>query len=92
MPKLYNELAAWWPLLSAPDDYEEEASFYGRALEDACRGPAQTVVELGCGGGNNASHLKSRFTMVLVEPSPGMLQVSRALNPQCEHVQGDMRP
>ena len=29
--------------------------------------------------------------MVLVEPSAGMLQVSRALNPECEHVQGDMR-
>jgi hypothetical protein len=29
--------------------------------------------------------------MVLVEPSSGMLAVSRALNPECEHVQGDMR-
>jgi len=28
---------------------------------------------------------------VLVEPSAGMLAVSRALNPECEHVQGDMR-
>ena len=91
MPKLYNELAAWWPLMSAPEDYKEEAAFYGRTLAEACSGPAQTVVELGSGGGNNASHLKSRFTMVLVEPSPGMLQVSRALNPECEHVQGDMR-
>jgi SAM-dependent methyltransferase len=29
--------------------------------------------------------------MVLVEPSTGMLAVSRELNPECEHVQGDMR-
>jgi hypothetical protein len=29
--------------------------------------------------------------MVLVEPSAGMLAVSRVLNPECEHVQGDMR-
>jgi hypothetical protein len=29
--------------------------------------------------------------MVLVDRSPGMLQVSRALNPECEHVEGDMR-
>jgi SAM-dependent methyltransferase len=27
----------------------------------------------------------------LVDLSPGMLEVSRALNPECEHVQGDMR-
>jgi SAM-dependent methyltransferase len=91
MPKLYRELASWWPLMSAPADYEEEATFYGRALEQACQGPARTLVELGSGGGNNASHLKSRFEMVLVEPSTGMLAVSRALNPECEHVQGDMR-
>ena len=29
--------------------------------------------------------------MVLVEPSEGMRAVSRALNPECEHVGGDMR-
>jgi SAM-dependent methyltransferase len=51
----------------------------------------ETVLELGSGGGNNASHLKARFAMVLVEPSAGMLAVSRALNPDCEHIQGDMR-
>jgi hypothetical protein len=49
------------------------------------------MLELGSGGGNNASHLKARFRMTLVEPSAGMLRVSRALNPELEHVQGDMR-
>lgn len=29
--------------------------------------------------------------MTLVDLSPGMLAVSRGLNPECEHVQGDMR-
>lgn len=29
--------------------------------------------------------------MVLVDLSPGMLAVSRRLNPECEHVEGDMR-
>jgi SAM-dependent methyltransferase len=28
---------------------------------------------------------------VLVDQSPGMLEVSRALNPECEHVEGDLR-
>jgi trans-aconitate methyltransferase len=49
------------------------------------------MLELGSGGGNNASHLKAWFRMTLVDRAPGMLQVSRALNPECEHVQGDMR-
>ena len=89
--KLYRELASWWPLLSAPSDYEEEASIYQRILLETHGGAPRTLLELGSGGGNNASHLKSRFEMVLVDLSPGMLEVSRALNPECEHVQGDMR-
>jgi hypothetical protein len=91
MPKLYAELADWWPLLSASADYEEEATFYQQALVNACTGASRTLLELGSGGGNNASFLKQRFDMVLVDRSPGMLRVSRALNPECEHVEGDMR-
>jgi SAM-dependent methyltransferase len=90
-PRLYTEFAEWWPLLSAPQDYAEEADFYQRALLEACEGPSHTLLELGSGGGNNASHLKARFQMTLVDRSPGMLAVSRALNPECEHVEGDMR-
>jgi SAM-dependent methyltransferase len=91
MLKMYDDLASWWPLLSAPSDYAEEASFFGDRLAEACDGPLRSLLELGSGGGNNASHLKARFDMVLVEPSAGMRAVSRALNPECEHVEGDMR-
>lgn len=91
MPKLYEELAEWWPLMSSPSEYVEEAAFYRHALEAAADRPLRTVLELGSGGGNNASHLKAHFNLVLVEPSPGMLAVSRALNPECEHIMGDMR-
>ena len=89
--KLYADLADWWPLMSAAAEYEEEAAFYGRTLAAACSAPPVTVLELGSGGGNNASHLKARFTMTLVDPSAGMLAVSRRLNPECEHAPGDMR-
>lgn len=90
-PKLYRELADWWPLLSAPADYAEEAAFYQQTLIEACERPPDTLLELGSGGGNNASYLKRRFQMVLVDRSPQMLDVSRRLNPECEHVEGDMR-
>ena len=89
-PRFYGDLAPWWPLISAPADYEEEAGFSGSLLATADGGTTR-VLELGSGGGNNASHLKSSFTMTLVDRSPTMLDVSRALNPECEHVQGDMR-
>jgi SAM-dependent methyltransferase len=89
--KMYDELADWWPILSPPSDYEEEAAFYERTLLEYCRRPARTLLELGSGGGNNASFMKGRFALTLVDISPGMLAVSRTLNPQCEHIQGDMR-
>jgi SAM-dependent methyltransferase len=88
---MYEDLAAWWPLLSSPDDYEEEAAFYASRLIEACDRPPQRVLELGSGGGNNASHMKRHFDMVLVDRSAGMLAVSRQLNPDCEHVEDDMR-
>mgnify|MGYP001496550927 CR=1 FL=1 len=89
--KLYDELSSWWPLMSSPADYAEEAAFYERLLAEHCGRDARTLLELGSGGGNNASYLKSRFSLTLVDRSNGMLSVSRALNPECEHVQGDLR-
>ena len=89
--RMYDELASWWPVLSAPADYEEEAAFYARTMQAAARSPLRQVLELGSGGGNNASHMKAHFDLVLVEPSSGMRGVSQALNPECEHVAGDMR-
>lgn len=49
------------------------------------------VLELGSGGGHNAVHLKARFAMTLTDLSEEMLDVSRRLNPECEHHRGDMR-
>jgi len=90
-PALYDELADWWPLVSAPEDYLGEAAEYEAILLESADGDVAEVLELGSGGGNNASHLKRRFRMTLVDRSPSMLDVSRQLNPECEHVEGDMR-
>ena len=89
--KLYDELAPWFHLLTAPPDYRQEAELYSRLLEENASREVKTVLELGSGGGNNASHMKSRFELTLVDRSPAMLDVSRGLNPECEHLEGDMR-
>ena len=90
-PRFYRELASWWPLLSAPEDYAETATFYRELLAMASAAPPRTLLELGSGGGNHALHLKPHFALTLVDLSPAMLAVSRALNPECEHAVGDMR-
>ncbi len=92
MIKLYDELAAWWPLLSPPEDYAEEAAFFESLIFRDGLPPAPTLLELGCGGGSNAYYFKKRFARVtLTDRSPQMLDISRALNPECLHHQGDMR-
>jgi SAM-dependent methyltransferase len=92
MPKLYNELALWWPLLSPPEDYVDEANFFEEVFLESGLPPSPTLLELGSGGGSNAFHLKKLFAQViLTDISPNMLAVSRTLNPECEHVAGDMR-
>ena len=88
--RFYGDLARWWPLISPSDDYTEEAAFAVSLLTGAVF-PVQEVLELGSGGGHNAVHLKETFTMTLVDLSDEMLDVSRRLNPACEHQQGDMR-
>ncbi|MEK9500229.1 class I SAM-dependent methyltransferase [Gaopeijia maritima] len=87
----YRDLAEWWPLFSTPEDYAEEASFYLETLQRLSRRRIRTLLELGSGGGNNASHMKAQATLTLVEPAEGMRAVSEALNPSCEHLEGDMR-
>lgn len=91
LPRMYTDLADWFPLITAPEEYEEEAAFYWEQLRLAAEREIGTILELGSGGGNNASHLKRHASLTLVDLSVEMLTVSRALNPECEHVEGDMR-
>ena len=90
-PLLYWDLADWFHLLTAPEEYAEEAAVYQDELSRAAASPPETLLELGSGGGNNAFHLKPRFRCTLTDLSPAMLEVSRRINPECEHVAGDMR-
>ena len=89
--KMYAELAAWWPLLSPPSHYDEEAADLLPTLMSAADAPPRTLLELGCGGGSLASHLKGHLQLTLSDVSPQMLAISRQVNPECEHVLGDMR-
>ena len=88
---MYSDLAPWFHLLTHPSDYWDEAAFVTRVVDDVGDGEATTLLELGSGGGNNASHLKARFDCTLTDLSPEMLALSRTLNPECEHLEGDMR-
>jgi SAM-dependent methyltransferase len=89
--RMYDELADCWTLISAVDEYVEEADLFRRVLLAHASEPPRTLLELGSGGGNNAFHLKAHFRMTLVDRSEGMLRQSRRINPELPHHRGDMR-
>ncbi len=90
MKTFYETLAAWWPLISPLADYESENQQIMRLIQ--ARSPSsRTMLELGSGGGHNAYYLKQAYAMTLTDISEAMLSQSKRLNPDCEHVQGDMR-
>ena len=90
-PRLFGDLARWWHLFARPEDYDEEAAFYRRTLDAHCKPRPRTVLELGSGGGNSAFHLKRHYEMTLVDLSPDMIALSKTVNPEVEHLVGDMR-
>ncbi|MBV9580070.1 MAG: class I SAM-dependent methyltransferase, partial [Chloroflexi bacterium] len=77
-------------MLSSPTEYSEDAQIYLDLLTEAAGSAPRTLLELGSGAGNTASHYKRSVQATLVDRSLQMLAISRRLNPHCEHVQGDM--
>jgi SAM-dependent methyltransferase len=88
--RLYSDLAHWWPLFSPPIYYIEEAADLLPLLNDGSKVPGRTLLELGSGGGSLAFHLKEEFVLTLTDRSAQMLAVSSVVNPECEHLCGDM--
>ncbi len=89
--RLYNDLAHLWPVISPPEEYLEEATYWREALR-ARLGPGRhRILELGIGGGHLLSHLTADFQATGVDISEKMLALSRLLNPGVDHHLGDMR-
>ena len=63
--RLYGELGVWWPLISPPEEYVEEAAYAATVLGSASI-PVREVLELGSGGGHSAAHLRHGGIAVFV--------------------------
>jgi SAM-dependent methyltransferase len=89
--RLYNDLAWLWPILSDPAHYRGEAASFRDAIRGHATIPTRTLLDLGCGGGHNDSHLKADFQVTGVDLSAGMLEHARRLNPEATYIQADLR-
>lgn len=94
-PRLYDQLADLWPLLSPPEDHAAEAELIAEVLTaHGCGAPGRrrpAIVEFGAGGGHTLHHLAGRFDAVAVDLSEPMLGHCRRLNPAIATHVGDMR-
>jgi len=93
--RLYDDLAWLWPIISPPDEYEEEVAEIISLIQDHTRRESWqeplTLLDLGCGGGHNDYWLKHTFAVTGVDLSEPMLALARQLNPEVRYLIGDMR-
>ena len=89
--RLYGDLAWLWPLWGGPGEYGAESEMFAGRIRSHAGIEVRTLLDVGCGGGKNAFHLKKHFAVTGVDLSEAMLAHARALNPECEFVRGDMR-
>lgn len=94
-PRLYDDLAWLWPLLSPPEHYAPEAEVLRELIAQHFRSRHQvgrlSLLELGAGGGHTLVHLADDFDCVAVDLSEAMLANCRALVPGAQTIVGDMR-
>lgn len=89
--KIYDDFVGWYRLLDPAEDHEDEVEVYREAFDRVVKPSPESLLELGSGAGHNAFFLKRSYDCTLADLSGPMLALSRELNPDCEHVVGDMR-
>jgi hypothetical protein len=87
-PRLYSDLAKWWPLISPPKEYVEEAEILLAILREKLGPGRHTLLDLGVGGGHHLVPLLNDFDATGVDLSAEMLA---HLPPSVEPQVGDMR-
>jgi SAM-dependent methyltransferase len=90
--RLYTDLAWLWPLWGDPAvEYARYCDYVAALIRRHTERPVETLLNVACGGGKNVFNLKKHYRVTGLDLSPAMLDQARALNPECEFVEGDMR-
>lgn len=89
--RLYNDLAWIWPIVCPIEDYIEEAQEFRQLIKEYSSADVETVLDLGCGGGNVDFTLKKWFNITGVDASESMIRLAKQLNPEANYTVGDIR-
>jgi len=89
---LYTDLAWLWPMWGdAATEYAHYCRHVTGLIRQYAKLPADSLLNIGCGGGKNVLNLKRELSVTGLDLSPAMLAQAKELNPGCTFVQGDMR-
>src|SRR5215470_12958718 len=86
--RFFQAMALPYDLITRQPIWELDCARMALELPPRCR----LVVDLGCGPGNSATHLRERVPAVVgIDPAPAMLRRARRRDPRLFLVEGDGR-
>ncbi len=89
--RLYKDLAWLWPLWEDVEVYRKESQLFVRLIKKFAEIKVHSLLDMGCGGGKNAFHLKKYFAVTGIDISRPMLANAKKQNPDCKFHLTDMR-
>lgn len=89
--RLYNDLSWLWPFWGDVEEYRRESELFARLIKQYAHIEVRSLLDMGCGGGKNAFHLKKHFEVTGIDISEPMLSLAKKLNPECTFLIEDMR-
>ncbi len=89
--RLYKDLAWLWSIWEDIEVYRRESELFAKLIKKYAEIKVRSLLDMGCGGGKNAFHLKRYFKVTGVDISDAMLRSAKKLNPECNFYQADMR-
>jgi SAM-dependent methyltransferase len=86
----YTRSAEFYNVLHAGKPYADEAAAVHAHIRAHLRSGGNALLDVGCGTGNHAAHLREHYQVDGLDLDEGLLRVARERNPDAVFHQGDM--
>lgn len=86
----YARSAEFYDLVYAGKPYADEAADVHARIQAHLRSGGSALLDVGCGTGNHAAHLRAHYQVDGVDLEEGLLRIARARYPDAAFHQGDM--
>ena len=87
----YTRSAEFYNVIHAGKPYADEAATVHAHIQAHLRFGGSALLDVACGTGNHAAHLREHYRVEGLDLDEGLLRVARERNPDAAFHQGDMR-